>query len=294
MRRRWLAPALAILLLGAAACAGGTADGDLLAGDLPIRLDAGGDPGPRDPGAGDGSPADASPGDPGDPGSPGDSGDPGTATDPGDPDAAADAPAPADVPSDPGLPADPGATPDAGPEDTFVPCFLGQSECFGGLAGENGKTCATAIGVSRWVASTGGVLANPSNEETDNNDDLPTSAGTRCKDSGNDLYYRVYLKAGETFSLLLAYHPSIDMMAKIYRGTDCADASLMKCLDDNVDGPTVGSDPPVDTDAEMDSFVADAEGWYTIVFDGRTSDDMGRHMVRFNLFNCGDVDCCCY
>lgn len=274
MRNRGWVAVLGTMFVCGGACTGSVAGTDVLAGDLPVRVDHGGDAG----GAPDAVVADTVPVDPG--------------TAPAV-DAAADLVDVADVAPDPGVADDPGADPDPGVVDTFVPCFLGQVECFGGAAGSDGKTCATASVVGRWRASRDGTLANPSNETTGNGSDLPASAGSKCQDSGNDLYYRVYLKPGETFSLLLAYHPSIDMMAKIFRGTDCSDASLVKCLDDDLDGPIVGSDPPVDTEAEMDSFQPDVEGWYTIVFDGRTSDDIGKSMVQFHLFNCGDVDCCC-
>lgn len=180
---------------------------------------------------------------------------------------------------------------DAGGEDTAVPCFIGQYECFGGSATPvDGKTCAGAITVGRWQAFDGGIVYNPSTYDSGDDDDLPSSAGDDCWDSGDDVFYRIYLKSGETLAVILGYHPDINMMAKIYRGSECGQAFLANCWDENVDGPKVGE---VNTEAEIFQFVPDHDGWYTIVFDGVSLDDEGQHFVQFTLFNCQDVDCCC-
>lgn len=253
---RWTAMAAALGLALACDAGGGPVD----AGDPPVRVD---------PGAAD----------------------PGNAADPGAADAA-DAVV-TDVGADPGaeLPAtdagvdpsaaDPGA-PDPGPADPGPPpCNVGEEPCFGIVA--DGKTCATAHGVGRFPTILNGYRSNPDTADSGNDDDLDGG----CWDAGNDVFYRIWLRPGELLNVQMINDPSIDMNLKAYRGTACAadPGSLLACRDDDRD---VGQ-----YEGENLQLTADAEGWYTIVLDGATQDDAGKHVIDFALLNLDDPDGCC-
>ncbi len=169
------------------------------------------------------------------------------------------------------------------------PCDLGTEKCFG-VAGD-GRKCGQAIGIGRIQA---GVLqnhmANPKTwdeDDFDNNDDLDQG----CRDAGNDLFYRIYLLPGEQVNVQMVQADTIEMVLKAYRGTSCAgdEPSLITCQDET--SSCKFKEEPARCGNLL--FTADIEGWYTIVLDGKTSDDQGQHLIQIYLMGCTDANCCC-
>jgi hypothetical protein len=154
----------------------------------------------------------------------------------------------------------------------------------------DGKKCSTAKIVGRLQAQTFRVYSGDTYNKG-NDDDLGTffdSGPTKCWDANYDVMYRIWLVAGDalTANLQQTGGTAYDLMLKLYRGTAC-DANgwtdLVDCYDDNA-----GSYK------EKIEYTAPADGWYTIVVDGRTStsDDYGPYSLAVSL-NCAFANCCC-
>ena len=150
----------------------------------------------------------------------------------------------------------------------------------------NGKKCSTA-----WVIGRKAALAgfSHSSDTTDmgNDDDLDTNK-TACWDARDDVFYRVWMQAGE--SLTVAVTPtdwSFDVMLKLYVGTACDGdpATLIGCTNDGWDD-----------EKEQTTYTATADGWITVVVDGRMAFyddyDFGKYTLAATL-SCQAAGCCC-
>jgi len=152
------------------------------------------------------------------------------------------------------------------------------------------KKCSTAKIVGREQASIWRVYTGDTTS-MGSDDDLPTTlfdpGPDDCWDANNDAMYRIYLVAGDTLTAKLQQGGSdYDLMLKLYTGTACDDnkwADLIDCWDDNA-----GSYK------EQLDHTATADGWYTIVVDGRSgpSDDYGPYTLTVSLA-CKFSNCCC-
>lgn len=169
------------------------------------------------------------------------------------------------------------------------------SGCEDNLA-PNGYTCATAKVVGRTHASQPYVAVVSITDDFKNKDDLPSSLfnppplpddDVKCWDALNDAFWRVWLFAGETLTVSLsAVQSNYDPMMKLYKGTLCAanwEPDLIHCYQQNSDGK-----------GETLNHVATADGWYTVVVDGRHASDEGEGKFTFTLsVACKDAGCCC-
>ena len=215
------------------------------------------------------------------------------------------------------------ATVDAGNdvEDVYVPqCWLGQDQCQP-LETTDKKTCETAQIIGR-VAFLGGktytrLSPDTINENTGGNDDddnISTSGcpflgsgddlwcQSECSDDGKDHFYKVYLMAGDLFSLSITdrlvyehedYGYHIDFMLKVYKGDTCPldREDLMTCVN-----ASDGNKPTVNN-VQIKPMTAEEEGWYTIVVDSTDMDEAGTYTISANLFHNseyeGDWSLCC-
>ncbi len=186
------------------------------------------------------------------------------------------------VEADPGALPDPGVEEDPGFDPGPPPCDVGLDLCMGTPG--DGKTAATAIVIGRIHGALGSPLTvNPDTSQTGNGDDLDDG----CWDGGNDVYYKVYMRPGELLNVQMMHASGIDMVLKAYRGTACASdpSSLVTCVD-----TTSACGENRCGNLQLN---ADVEGWYTIVLDGETYEDQGKHRLDFYLMNCADANCCC-
>lgn len=155
----------------------------------------------------------------------------------------------------------------------------------------NGNKCSTAEIVGRLDAFAGFHYEGDTGDD-DDKDDLDQFFGpSECWDAQKDHMFRIYLKAGETVSATADPQPSdFDIMMKLYRGVGCQAATgeddLIGCFHENGDGKT-----------DSFSWTADADGWYSLVVDGRragSSDgDYGPYTFDLSI-TCVDQDCCCF
>lgn len=153
--------------------------------------------------------------------------------------------------------------------------------------GPSAKTCSQAEIVGRTAAEVG-IHSNLSMSWSDgNDDDLPSGLGSECWDAKYDQFYRIYLLAGETLSVSLTQVDwDFDPMMKLYKGTQCKtnwETDLIGCYQSGYDGGD-----------ESLSYVAETDGWYTIVIDGRHASDPGEGPFTLNVsLACNDAGCCC-
>jgi len=158
--------------------------------------------------------------------------------------------------------------------------------CAGG--GGDGEECGSAIVVGRTAAMGGAVFDGDTTGDGDD-EDVSSSLGSDCWDAKYDNFYRVYLVAGDRLDVALDVMESdFDAMLKLYSGTNCAGGGtddLLSCTNDGFDGRD-----------ESFSYTAAADGWYTIVVDGRLAFnddyDWGRYRLTVTLA-CSDAGCCC-
>jgi hypothetical protein len=169
-----------------------------------------------------------------------------------------------------------------------------------GCAGDmsaSGEKCSKAFIVGRLDASDTATFNGDTYDASDD-DNLNYFFGhDDCWDASSDNFYRIYLVAGDSLSVNLAIpaSPNFDAMLKLYTGTECDDDSagffsandkyLIKCYDNGSDG-----------DNESFSYTATADGWYTVVVDGRLSgieeEDYGPYTLTLAL-TCANLGCCC-
>lgn len=153
--------------------------------------------------------------------------------------------------------------------------------------GGDGTRCDRAIVVPRPAATSTAFYMGDTTGDGDN-DDL-SSGSSDCWDAREDNFYRIYLLAGERLQVVLdPQEVEFNSMLKLYSGTNCegsGDSDLIGCYNDGSDG----------RDDTLD-YTATADGWYSIVVDGRRafSDDrdFGRYVLRVTL-TCSEAGCCC-
>ena len=160
------------------------------------------------------------------------------------------------------------------------------SGCASNLA-PDAKKCDRAQTIGRLDATQTAFLSGDTTGDGD--DDNLTTNRTACWDAKYDNFYRIYLKAGDAIHVVLdPTTASFDSMLKLYRGTDCQ----ANGTDDLVDCYNPGSDGQDDTF----DWTAGADGWVTLVVDGRSAfsdeGDWGSYVLRVTLA-CADDGCCC-
>ncbi len=152
------------------------------------------------------------------------------------------------------------------------------------------KKCSSPIVVGRLEAKTGKVYTGDTyNDGNDDDQDSPLFGSSLCWDAQADNFYRIYLVAGDVLVVnLTTTKATFDTMLKLYRGTTCdgnGDADLVSCYNGKSDGG-----------AETINYTATADGWFTVVVDGRmagTEDaDFGPYSISISL-SCGYANCCC-
>lgn len=151
----------------------------------------------------------------------------------------------------------------------------------------SGETCPAAKLVGRPDALAGAFYSGDTTGDGD--DDNLSTNDSDCWDAKYDNFYRVYLMVGDQLAVTLTPTDSeFDAMMKLYSGIDCeanGDGDLIDCYDSSYDGG-----------AESLSYTATADGWYTVVVDGRmafTEDhDWGTYNLTLNL-TCATAGCCC-
>jgi hypothetical protein len=153
--------------------------------------------------------------------------------------------------------------------------------------GPDGKTCGNAKVVGRKAASTGWAFeGNTSGGK--NNDDQGTNK-TECWDAKYDHFFRIWMRAGETLDVTLTPKTfSFNSMLKLYQGTGCEAGGdpLIGCYNQ-------GSDGKPDS---IQGYAAVADGWYSIVVDGRMAFDADQDWGPYSLIlkiTCSRPDCCC-
>ncbi len=162
----------------------------------------------------------------------------------------------------------------------------------------SGEKCSQAWVVGRLDAKKTFTKTGDTWSANDD-DDLNYFFGkSECWDASSDNFFRIYLMAGDQIAVTAAPAAAewdFDLMLKLYTGTECDDDSagifdandkyLIQCWDDELDG-----------DPEGFSYTATAEGWYTVVVDGRlagTEDlDYGEYSFSLTL-TCSEDTCCC-
>lgn len=152
----------------------------------------------------------------------------------------------------------------------------------------DGKACGKARTIGRLAALAGYSFSGDTANASDK-DNLSTN-DTDCWDAGKDNYFRIWLVAGDILDVILTPKSiasvTWDSMMKIYTGTLCdgQGALPINCYDTGGEG---GKD-------YVNSFIAPADGWYTIVVDGRTS--VSSQWLPYLLtvkLACKMADCCC-
>jgi len=151
----------------------------------------------------------------------------------------------------------------------------------------DGKKCAKAKVIGR-KAALAGYVHNGDTTNDGNNDDLSFPLfqdKTECWDADADNFFRIYLYKGEALSATVIPDSQVDSMMKVYHGIGCkAGGDAYDCIENGDRG-----DPDVLAD-----WPAPADGWYTIVVDGRRSmdDDYGPYTLQVSI-SCNDEHCCC-
>ncbi len=170
-------------------------------------------------------------------------------------------------------------------------------------AGPSADKCSQAVIVGRVDAADDGATFLGDTEDDSNDDDLSMGwlPPSKCYDDGEDHFYRIWLRPGETIAVELDVQDNyFDAMLKLYEGTECDednvgifddnDAYLVDCWNDDGEG-----------DDESFAWVATGEGWHTVVVDGRDSydydewpddGDYGEYAITITL-TCTEENCCC-
>jgi hypothetical protein len=163
--------------------------------------------------------------------------------------------------------------------------------------------CSQARIAGRLDAANGGATFTGDTEGESNDDDLAQGwfPPSKCNDDGEDHFYRIWLRPGEILAVQLDVQDNdFDAMLKLYEGTECDendagifddnDAYLVDCWNGDGEG-----------DDESFVWTADAEGWYTVVVDGRVEyndddwppdGDYGPYAITL-ILTCTDANCCC-
>ena len=154
--------------------------------------------------------------------------------------------------------------------------------------GPDGEKCGEAIVVGRPEAEAG--VQFKGDTFGDGNNDDQDGGGSDCWDAKYDNFYRIWLVAGDKLEVTL--EPTdwdFDAMMKLYKGTSCdgsGDDDLVDCYDDKSDGGV-----------ETIVYSVPADGWYTVVVDGRMAfeedADYGDYKIDFKL-TCKYEGCCCW
>ncbi len=154
----------------------------------------------------------------------------------------------------------------------------------------HGEECPSAKIIGRTEALTG-YHHDGDTTGDGNDDDLPSGEGAVCYDAKYDNFFRIYLLANERLDVELdPIDWDFDAMLKLYTGTDCEGGSngyadLVSCYNAASDGGV-----------EDFTYFASADGWVTIVVDGRyafSSDyDYGDYDLDVTL-TCNHANCCC-
>jgi hypothetical protein len=160
--------------------------------------------------------------------------------------------------------------------------------CASDLA-RDARTCGAAITVGRLDATRTAFLSGDTTGDGDN-DNLSTNR-TACWDAKYDNFYRIWLVSGDRIDVVLdPQSASFNSMLKLYRGIDCegganGDSDLVDCYNPGSDGAD-----------DLFSYTAPADGWVTIVVDGRSAfddeRDYGPYVLRVTL-TCANEGCCC-
>jgi hypothetical protein len=159
-----------------------------------------------------------------------------------------------------------------------------------------GQSCKKAFVVGRLEASKTVKFAHDTSDSGDD-DDLNYFFGkTECWDASYDLFYRIYLMPGETLSAVVTpKYEYFDVMLKLYTGTECDldSAGIFEANDKYLIGCYNSG---YDEKPESFSYNASAEGWFTIVVDGRQVgseyEDWGPFELSVTL-KCSEANCCC-
>jgi hypothetical protein len=123
-----------------------------------------------------------------------------------------------------------------------------------------------------------------------NDDDLPSAmfGDSSCWDAQTDVFYRVFLVAGDTLRVTLSPRtPSFDSMLMVYAGTSCAAGGddPIACFNDGSDGKT----------DSIPGLAVATTGWHTVVVDGRMAfaedEDFGPFDLRI-LVDAKGGACC--
>ena len=169
--------------------------------------------------------------------------------------------------------------------------------CTGNLA-PSGKKCSDAWVVGRLEAQKTFTKSADTWNGNDDDDLNYFLEHEECWDASYDHHYRIYLMPGDKITVSAtpaAAEWDFDLMLKLYTGTECDDDSagifsandkyLVQCWNDAADGKGEGF-----------TFTATAEGWYTVVVDGRLSGseemDYGAYTFKLTL-TCSEETCCC-
>lgn len=156
--------------------------------------------------------------------------------------------------------------------------------------GPDGKTCGTGKVIGRTAALVG-YVHNGDTTNDKNNDDLSFPIfqdKVECWDANEDNFFRLYVLAGDRLDATLTpKDPMFDSMMKIYRGITCkAGGDPYECFNSGSDGK-----PDV-----IQGWTAPADGWITLVVDGRSAfdeeGDWGPYSLQVTL-TCLRPDCCC-
>ena len=188
-----------------------------------------------------------------------------------------------------------------GGAQTCVPDCVAQG-C-ASLTGPGGDKCGQAIVVGRLDAADGGATFLGDTEDGSNDDDLEQGwlPPAKCYDDGEDHFYRIWLRPGETLAVQLDVQDNyFDAMLKLFEGTECDDddagffenndADLVDCWNGDGEG-----------DDESFAWTSTGEGWYTVVVDGRDEyvydawpddGDYGAYAITLTL-TCTEQNCCC-
>lgn len=153
--------------------------------------------------------------------------------------------------------------------------------------GPDGEECGKAKIVGRKAALAGYVHnGDTTSDGDDDNLSFPIFQDkSECWDADADNFFRIYLYSGETLSATVFPDDQVDSMMKIYNGTGCENGGDdYQCIENGDRG-----DPDV-----LTGWTAPADGWYTLVVDGRRSmdDDHGPYKLEMSI-TCNDPYCCC-
>lgn len=162
----------------------------------------------------------------------------------------------------------------------------------------SGKKCSEAWIVGRLEAKKTFTKSTDTWNQSNDDDLNYFFEHPECWDASYDQFYRIYLMPGDKIAVSATPAPNegdFDLMLKLYTGTECDEDSagifsandkyLVQCWDDAADGK-----------GESFAYTAGAEGWFTVVVDGRLSGaedlDYGAYTLTLTL-TCTEETCCC-